>query len=193
MPSLKKILIRLGLKKRKGPAPNPHISIGRYTYLQSTAKILFAEENGPVSIGQFCSIADGVIILGAGEHPTHNATTFPLGDWFSNAKPYRNVGRGPTRIGNDVWIGVNAVILSGVAVGDGAIVGAGAIVSRDVPPYAVVLGNPAQVTRYRFTPDIVSALQQIRWWDWSKEKIETEMPSLEDNVEAFVARHAVPR
>jgi acetyltransferase-like isoleucine patch superfamily enzyme len=79
--------------------------------------------------------------------------------------------KGVTRIGNDVWMGQGAIILSGVTVGDGAIIGAGAVVSRDVPPYAIVAGNPAQVVRHRFAPSTIEFLLNLQWWDWPLEKI----------------------
>lgn len=90
-------------------------------------------------------------------------------------------------IGNDVWIGYGATILSGVRIGDGAIVGANAVVTKDVPPYAIVAGNPAHVIRMRFSPQIISDLLQIQWWNWPFDKIRKNMPLLlSDNITKFI-------
>jgi carbonic anhydrase/acetyltransferase-like protein (isoleucine patch superfamily) len=95
--------------------------------------------------------------------------------------------RGDVRIGNDVWLGSDAMIMSGVTIGDGAVVGAGAVVTKDVPPYGVVVGNPARVARMRFSDDAVSRLLALRWWDWPDEKIEQFLPlMLSSDVEAFL-------
>lgn len=83
-----------------------------------------------------------------------------------------------TRIGNDVWIGCNVVVLAGVSVGDGAVIGAGAVVTKDVPPYAVAVGNPAKVIKYRFRTEIIAGLLETRWWDLPVEEIK-KLPLLD--------------
>lgn len=88
-------------------------------------------------------------------------------------------------IGSDVWIGRNAVLLGNITIGHGAIIGAFAVVAKDVPPYAVVVGNPAQIKRYRFTEDQIQALLKIQWWEWSEDKIQKNIQSLL-NIERFI-------
>ncbi|RUX91838.1 CatB-related O-acetyltransferase [Mesorhizobium sp. M7D.F.Ca.US.004.03.1.1] len=97
------------------------------------------------------------------------------------------VVNGPTEIGNDVWIGRRAIIMPGITIGDGAVVGAGSIVTKDVAPYAIVAGNPAKLIRNRFTDDQIARLLAIRWWEWSDEKIIAEQPRFFGPVDAFIA------
>lgn len=135
------------------------------------------------SIGKFCSIAPGVTVLGSSEHRTDWVTTYPFNKFeaFPEAAGIEGHPRskGPTVIGNDVWIGSGAIVLSGVKVGDGAVIGARAVVSRDVPPYAIAAGNPARVIRYRFSCEIISRLLAIRWWDFPIEVISMLIPLLQ--------------
>ena len=97
------------------------------------------------------------------------------------------VSKGDVVIGNDVWIGRGVVILSGVRVGNGAVIGAGAVVTKDVPPYAIVAGNPARIIRYRFSPEQIEELEQIAWWSWPDKEIERAIPLLlSSDIEAFL-------
>lgn len=151
---------------------DPRITVGRYTYGNPQLKVWAEHER--IQIGAFCSIADDVTIFGGGEHRLDWVTTYPLRIAFNSpgaghdGHPHT---KGPTVIGNDVWIGHGAMIVSGVTVGDGACIGAGAVVTRDVPAYAVVAGNPAKVVRRRFDEASVAKLQEIQWWLWPAEKI----------------------
>ena len=97
--------------------------------------------------------------------------------------------KGQINIGNDVWIGVSSYILNGVTIGDGAIVAAYSIVTKDVPPYALVAGNPAQIKKYRFSPEIIRKLLKIKWWDWD---VETVLNRLEDfkDIYTFVEKYS---
>lgn len=127
------------------------------------------DERERINIGKFCSIADEVTIFGGGEHRIDWVTTFPLRIAFGLEGAWRDgipATKGKTEIGNDVWIGYGATILSGVRVGDGAVIGAHALVAGDIPPYAVVGGNPARVLKLRFQQAVISRLLDIRWWDW---------------------------
>ena len=148
--------------------------LGRYSYVGYDSEVVNCE------IGTFCSIANGFIVGGA-KHPM---------DWVSMSPVFYNVGSGTnchlghlameqsarTYIGDDVWIGSRAIILQGVHVGTGAVVGAGAVVTKDVPPYAVVAGCPAKILRYRFSDEMISEMEREKWWDksedWIKESVE---------------------
>lgn len=142
--------------------------IGDHSY--GRPKLRFAGPGTELTIGRFCSFADGIEIFLSGNHRTDWISTYPFFDfpevWPGVANPGGHPAtRGPVAIGNDVWIGAGVTILSGVTIGDGACIGARAVVSRDVPPYAIVAGNPAAVIRARFDADTVAALQRVRWWD----------------------------
>lgn len=158
---------------------DPRVTVGRFTY--GAPRLLLWAAHERIDIGSFCSIADEVAIFGGGEHRTDWITTFPLriafGDPLAGADGHPASG-GPTRIGNDVWLAYRAMILSGVTVGDGAVVGAGAVVASDVPPYAVVAGNPARVVRYRFPQDVIARLLALSWWNWPLAEIRRRAPIL---------------
>lgn len=144
------------------------VTIGRYSYLRD----LTAVGKG-CEIGRFCSIARGCEI-GALEHPTDYLSTHPFqfdARHFRRTKGYKDLQRvafpdpPATRIGHDVWIGAKAVIMRGVTIGHGAIVAAGAIVTKDVAPYTIVTGVPAKPLRRRFTQDVIDRLLAVAWWD----------------------------
>jgi len=117
-------------------------------------------------IGRFCSIADGVCFLLGGNHRTSTVSTYPFGSLILGDEPANYaLSKGPVIVEDDVWIGTRAVILSGVRIGQGSIVGAGSVVTRDVPAYGIVAGNPAHVIRMRFEPEVVREL--VTWADYS--------------------------
>ena len=156
--------------------------VGGYTY--GKPKIRFPETRCKLVIGRYCSIADRVEIFLGGNHRTEWASTYPFdnlpGLWPAPKGGERShVSRGDVAIGNDVWIGSAAVILSGVTIGDGAVVGAHAVVVRDVPAYAVVAGNPAQLLRKRFDDATISALLETAWWSLERNEIESLIPLLQ--------------
>lgn len=164
------------------------ISIGRFTYGKPLLKVW--GENDLISIGAFCSIADDVVIFGGGEHRSDWITTYPLRIVFGDALAGQDghpASKGPTCIGNDVWIGHGACVLSGVTVGDGAIIGAGAVVTRDVLAYAIVAGNPARILKKRFSDRQITGLLTIRWWNWPLEKIHSQQHLLcSGNIDGFI-------
>jgi acetyltransferase-like isoleucine patch superfamily enzyme len=150
----------------------PNIEIGRFTY--GGPKLCTYTDKDRIVIGSFCSIAEETVILGSSEHKIDWATTYPIRIAFNLPGAWNDgipCSKGVTRVGNDVWMGYRAMIISGVTVGDGAVIGAGAVVSKDVPPYAVVAGNPAKIIKYRFDEKVREMLLAIRWWDWPLEKI----------------------
>jgi chloramphenicol O-acetyltransferase type B len=148
------------------------ITVGDFTY--GRARCVLYHHTDLVDIGKFCSIGEDTIIFGGGEHHLDWVTTYPLRAAFDDPLAYKDghpYSKGRTIIGNDVFIGMGSLILSGVTIGDGAVLGARSVVTKDVPPYCVAAGNPARIIRKRFTDDQIQALLEIKWWDWPKEKI----------------------
>jgi virginiamycin A acetyltransferase len=164
---------------------NPNIIVGDYTYYDDFEDVHNFEKNvkyhfdfigDKLIIGKFCMIASDVtFIMNGGNHLTNAVSTYPFavfGNGWEGAMegktyPYR----GDTKIGNDVWIGHKATIMPGVTVGDGAIIATNATVTKDVPPYAIVGGNPAKVLKMRFEAAKIERLLALQWWDWGLEKI----------------------
>lgn len=184
---LRGLRIRLGLKKVSLP-PLPGVEIGRHTYGLTKESFFVPHKNVPVRIGSFCSVGPGVLFICAAEHRVDTATTFPI--QFVDGK-IRNapgtVGKGPITVGHDVWFGARCIVLSGVTIGNGAVIGAGSIVTRDIPPYAIAVGNPARVIRYRFSPEIIERLQSSQWWNWSDDLIRERVELLTTvDAESFV-------
>jgi len=147
--------------------------VGRYTRIKPGCTF----KN--VTIGKYCSFANDIMI-GIGQHPTFllstNSAFYKPGitDKFAQKIEYDEEPR--THIGNDVWIGNGALVMDGVHVGDGAIVAARAVVTKDVPPYAIVGGVPAKVLKYRFSPEVIELLEEIKWWELPDEEIEKVLP-----------------
>lgn len=164
--------------------------IGRYSY--GNPVVHFDSSGVRLRIGHFCSVGEGVTIFLGGEHRPDWITTYPFSLMLPDAASFEGhpATKGDVLIGNDVWLGFGATVLSGVRIGDGAVVGAGAVVAKDVPPYAIVVGNPARVIRTRFSPVQIEALLQIQWWDWTMEKIREQLPTLlSGNVDRFIEMH----
>jgi chloramphenicol O-acetyltransferase type B len=156
-------------------AAYPQYDVGRGSYGGLTV-ITFGEST-TLRMGAFCSVSSGVEVLLGGGHRADWVTTYPfsaLDPAFADIQGHPQ-SRGDIIIGNDVWIGRKATILSGVTIGDGAIIGAHAVVARDVPPYAVVAGNPGRLVRQRFDPPTIERLLAIAWWDWDDARIARAM------------------
>ena len=137
-------------------------------------------------IGKFCSIACGArFMFTSGNHSMRSLSnyTFPIffDEWELDAKNIRDAwdNKGDIVIGNDVWIGYEAVIMSGVRIGDGAVIGTRAVVTKDVPPYTIVGGVPAKSIRRRFDDVTIEKLEALRWWDWDYEKIKRSIPAIQ--------------
>lgn len=177
---------------------NPNVKIGENCYLYNTVigDFTYLSKNVSVMntrIGKYCSIAQGVCIS-LGMHPssgfvsTHPAF-FSLHNQsrvtFAKENHFREMGE--TVIGNDVWIGANAIIMDDILLGDGAIIGAGAIVTKNVPPYAIVAGNPARIIRYRFEPREIEFLLEFRWWEKDPDWINENYTSFHD-IKSFISK-----
>jgi chloramphenicol O-acetyltransferase type B len=181
-------------RPRRKSAPivaRPRVSVGRHTYGEPQIPS-FTGSAVTVEIGSFCSIAANVtLLLGAG-HNTAWVSTFPIRERFGLPGRFQQhpTYRGPTIIGNDVWIGRDVLILDGITIGHGAVIGARAVVTKDVRPYAVVGGVPAREIRRRFTDEQVDALLDIAWWEWADERIIHEVAALNgSDIDYFLARH----
>ena len=166
------------------------VRVGAYTY--GNPKIISFLRDDSVIIGKFCSIGEDVVIIASGEHVMNRISTFPLRSAFGR-KEVDSSRKGPVIIGNDVWIGTRAIILSNVRIGDGAVIGAGSVVTRDVPPYAIVAGAPARLLRYRFDEDKIKKLLEIAWWNWDLERILNNINYFYGGVEKFVDRFSKKR
>ena len=151
-----------------------HTTIGFGTYVSLNSRISYTE------IGRFCSIGPN-FFCGYGIHPTNGISTSPvfystqLQAGFSYSNNNKIEERKKITIGNDVFIGANVVVIDGVTISDGAIIGAGAVVSKDIPPYAIAVGTPIKIIKYRFEPEIIEKLQKIQWWN----KDETVLKAVE--------------
>jgi acetyltransferase-like isoleucine patch superfamily enzyme len=152
--------------------------VGEWTY--GSPAVEGYRGNESLKIGKFCSISTDVTLFVGGEHRWDWVTTYPFPDVCRDARFFKGHAnsKGPIVIGNDVWIAHKVIILSGVTVGDGAVVAAGSVVTKDVPPYTIVAGNPARLIKLRFSEEQIKALLDIRWWDWPMEKIREAWPLL---------------
>lgn len=168
---------------------DPTVSVGKYTmyndfvndpteFEKNNILYHYPINHDRLNIGSFCSIACGAkFIFTSANHSLGSLSTYPFPiffeEWGLDAKNITDAwdNKGDITVGNDVWIGYEAVILSGVTIGDGAIIGARAVVTKDVPPYTIVGGVPAKPIRRRFSDEVVEQLQLLRWWDWDDERI----------------------
>jgi len=167
---------------------NNKVHIGEFTY--GNPEIKSWDEKSILKIGKYCSIADKVTIFLGGEHRSDWVTTYPFSTFLAEYTYIEGQpkSKGNVIIGNDVWIGSGVTILSGVTIGDGAIIGCNSLVSKDIPPYTIVGGNPAKVIRYRFEENIIKELLEIKWWNWELQDIEKAVPLLANNdIEAFIS------
>lgn len=174
----KKLLTKPARSQLKFKKKYPKFTIGEHTY--GVPLIQNQHPNAKLFIGDYCSIANNVKIYLGGMHRADWITTYPFPvfrEEVSHIQDYA-LTKGDVVIGNDVWLCANSVILSGVSIGDGAVVANSAIVTKDVPPYAVVAGNPAKIIKWRFSEDVRRELLLMRWWSWPKADIEKVIPLL---------------
>ncbi|MET3045981.1 CatB-related O-acetyltransferase [Flavobacterium covae] len=174
---------------------NPNIIVGDYTYyddfddvenFEKNVKYHFDFTGNKLIIGKFCMIASGVkFIMNGANHLTEAISAYPFAifghDWQNAMEGKSYPTKGDTIIGNDVWIGHNATIMAGVTIGDGAIIATNATVTKDVSPYTIVGGNPAQLIRKRFSDEVIELLLEKQWWHWDIEKITKNVQLLTSN------------
>ena len=200
MASKDKIYPRTGDKETiylKNVTNNPNIQIGDYTiyndfvhdpreFLKNNVLYHYPINKDRLIIGKFCSIACGAkFLFNSANHKMASLSTYTFPLFFEEwGLEKENVAqawdqKGDIIIGNDVWIGYEAVILPGVTIGDGAVIGCRAVVTKDVPPYTIVGGVPAKPIRKRFDEETIKELQKIKWWDWTEEKIAGKIPAIQ--------------
>ena len=164
---------------------NPNIIVGDYTYYDDFENVYNFEKNvkyhfdfvgDRLIIGKFCMIASDVkFIMNGGNHLTNAVTAYPFSifghGWENAMAGKKHPYKGDTKIGNDVWIGYNTTIMPGVTIGDGAIIATNSTVVKDVAPYSIVGGNPAELIKKRFTKETIKRLLELKWWDWDMEKL----------------------
>ena len=169
------------------PAHINDCEIGDYTYISKNANISMTH------IGNFCSIGPN-LFCGWGIHPTNGLSTSPFfystrqqnGATLTNKDKIKE--RKAITIGNDVFIGANVTILDGVTIGDGAIIGAGAVVSKDIPDYAIAVGCPIKIIKYRFNDDQIAALKRIQWWNFSEDKLQ-DIEKMFFDIDGFIKKY----
>ena len=202
---VKQIYPRTGDKETiylKHVITNPNITVGDFTMYSDFVNdpTLFENNNvlyhypinhDKLQIGKFCSIACGAkFLFNSAHHTLSSLSTYPFPlffeEWGLEKKDVTNAwdNKGDIVIGNDVWIGYEAVVLAGVTIGDGAIIGTRAVVTKNVPPYTIVGGVPAKPIKKRFSEETISALLEIQWWNWSKERIARNIGAIQcGNIE----------
>jgi virginiamycin A acetyltransferase len=172
----------------------PNITVGDYTYyddfesvdnFEKNVKYHFEFSGDQLIIGKFCMIASGVtFIMNGANHLTDAISSYPFAifgkAWQTAMDGKSYPSKGDTVIGNDVWIGYNAIIMCGVKIGDGAIIATNATVTKDVEPYTIVGGNPAKEIKKRFSPEDIQDLLAIKWWDWDMDKLTRNVSLLTD-------------
>jgi len=164
---------------------------GKYTY--GTPNVYWKDNDTNLYVGNFCSIAGNVTIYLGGNHRTDRVSTYPFGHIHQNIfNNYNGAGHpssnGDVNIGNDVWIGGNVTIMSGITIGDGAVIANNSHVVKNIEPYSLYGGNPAKFIKYRFSPEQIEKLLEIKWWYWDDEKINRLSPLLCNNdIDAFIA------
>lgn len=202
---VKQIYPRTGDKETiylKHVITNPNITVGDFTMYNDFVNdpTLFENNNvlyhypinhDKLQIGKYCSIACGAkFLFNSANHTLSSLSTYPFPlffeEWGLEKKDVTNAwdNKGDIVIGNDVWIGYEAVVLAGVTIGDGAIIGTRAVVTKNVPPYTIVGGVPAKPIKKRFSEETISALLEIQWWNWSKERIARNIGAIQcGNIE----------
>ena len=162
------------------------VEVGAYSYVAKNSNITNC------TIGKFCSIGPN-FCCGLGIHPTDGISTSPMFYSTSRVNGSSLVQKPKveesmhTSIGNDVFIGANVTVLDGVTIGDGAVIGAGAVVSKDIPPFAIAVGSPIRIIRYRMTEEQIAAMQRIQWWNWEDDRLQ-EVEKMFEDIDGFIEK-----
>ena len=163
-------------------------TIDNYSYTSEHCQIIYSHIGKLVNIASF-------VRLNPGQHPIHWASQhhmlyrremFELGEDDTSFFDWRREKK--VSIGHEVWLGHNVTVMGGVSIGNGAVIGSGSIVTKDIPPFAIAVGNPAHVIRYRFEDEIIERLQEIAWWDWEHEKIKDALDDFKD-IDSFIKKY----
>ena len=163
------------------------VEVGAYSYVAKNSSITNC------TIGKFCSIGPN-FCCGLGIHPTEGISTSPMFYSTSRVNGASLVEQNKVSeskhatIGNDVFIGANVTVLDGVTIGDGAVIGAGAVVSMDIPPFAIAVGSPIRIIRYRMTEEKIAAMQRIQWWNWEDDRLQ-EVEKMFEDIDEFIAKY----
>ena len=168
-----------------------NVEVGKYTY--GALQVLNYNENVKLKIGNFCSIGGNVLFLLSAEHKIDSISTYPFKVRCLHETDNEAISKGDIIVDDDVWIGQNAIILSGVHIGQGAVIAAGAVVTKNVPPYAIVGGNPAQIIKYRFSEDIVAELLKVDYSKLTKEMVSDHINDLYDKLECSEQLEWMPK
>lgn len=156
------------------------VSVGDYTY--GGLRVLTYNKHNRLYIGRFCSIAQEVMFVLSGDHYVNHISTYPYKVWLLKEKN-EGVSKGDIVLDDDVWIGFRATIMSGVHIGQGAVIAAGAVVTKDVPPYAIVGGVPAKIIKYRFSEDIIQELVKIDYSNLDEKMVREHINELYNDLE----------
>jgi len=182
---IKKLVKVSQFNKVKTLIDQNQLIVGKHTYGKNDLIVdVYSGSEAKVIIGKYCSLAPDIRIITGGNHPIDWVSTYPfrikwnLPGKFQDGMPF---SKGDVIIDNDVWIGTGTIILSGIHIGNGAIIAAGSVVTKDVPAYALIGGNPAKIIKYRFTDDKIKRLLEIEWWNWDEAKIKEEIDFLNGN------------
>jgi len=199
-------LIKLGIKyikriqhnasyRKKGVYIHPFSRLGSATQIGYGTKMngpsfIVSTEQAPVSIGKYCAIGYNLKIINR-NHKTGYLNIQGQFQRLNNFPDINNSIKGPLTIGNNVWIGDNVIILSGVSVGNGAVIGAGSVVTKNIPPFAVAVGNPAKIIKKRFSEEIIEELIKIEWWNWTHQDIKRNRFLFEVNFQDLTLPQAM--
>jgi acetyltransferase-like isoleucine patch superfamily enzyme len=177
----------LGIKPKSTRLP-AHVVIGKHSYGLHKNMVAGAAPDAPLSIGSYCSIGPDVQFLCKVDHPVNYPSTYPFRTrlWYPDAPNSDAITKGPITLGHDVWIGARAIILSGVTIGTGAVIAAGAVVTKDVLPYAIVGGNPARLIKKRFDDQQIEKLLATQWWVKTDAELRDISDLLYGNVDTFL-------